>query len=149
MIRAALLIALATPALADEVRPKALQSLLDYHTAACTAQGGNLTVADDTLSQIFLLGPEDPAVILDSSKLSCSTSPAMFCADSIGCELNVFMGETQHSLIVQSWSPVPDDDRQLLQVTIAGELLNKPEPGTFLMTWDRATNGLIEFNQSN
>lgn len=149
MIRAALLLALTTPALADETRPLALQSLLDYHAAACTAQGGSLTIPQDAISQIFLLGPEDPTVILDSSKLSCSAAPAMFCADPIGCELNVFMGETQHSLIVQSWSPVADDDRQLLQVTIAGELLNKPEPGTFLMTWDRATNGLIEFNQSN
>lgn len=145
MIRAALLLALATPATAET--PAALQSLLDYHAAACTAQGGNLTIPDDAISQVFLLGPEDPAVILDSRKLSCSTAPAMFCADPIGCELNVFMGETQHSLIVQSWSPVPDDDRQLLQVTIAGELLNKPEPGTFLMTWDRATNALIEIDQ--
>ena len=149
VIRAALLLTLATPALADETRPRALQSLLDYHAAACTAQGGSLTIPQDAISQVFLLGPEDPTVILDSSKLSCSAAPAMFCADPIGCELNVFMGETQHSLIVQNWSTVLDDDRQLLQVTIAGELLNKPEPGTFLMTWDRVTNGLIEFNQSN
>lgn len=71
----------------------------------------------------------------------------MFCADSIGCELNVFVGEAQHSLIVQGWSLVPDDDRQFLQVTIAGALLNKPEPGTFLMTWDETRNSLIEINQ--
>ena len=147
MIRAAFLLTLATPALADEPRPQALQSLLDYHVAACTAQGGSLTIADDAISRVFLLGPEDPAVILDSSKLSCSTAPAMFCADPVGCELNVFMDGVQHSLIVQIWSPVPDDDRQLLQVTIAGELLNKPEPGTFLMTWDTATNALIEVDR--
>lgn len=149
MIRAALLLAFATPALADEARPQALQTLLDYHAAACTAQGGSLTIPEDAVSQVFLLGPEDPAMVLDSSKLSCSTAPAMFCADPIGCELNVFMDGAQHSLIVQSWSPVPDDDRQLLQVTIAGELLNKPEPGTFRMTWDRATKALIEINQPN
>lgn len=147
MIRVAVLLALATPSLADEARPLALQALLDYHAAACTAQGGSLTIADDALSQIFLSGPEDPAVILDSGKLSCSTAPAMFCAAPIGCEINVFMGEAQHSLIVQRWSPVADEDRQLLQVTIAGELLNKPEPGTFLMTWDPATNALVEIDQ--
>lgn len=144
VIRAVLLLALATPAAAET--PAALQSLLDYHSAACTAQGGRLTIPDDAVSEAHLLGPEDPILILDSSKLSCSAAPAMFCAASIGCELNVFRGEAQHSLIVLDWSLVSADDRQLLQVTIAGELLNKPEPGTYRMTWDPATNALSESN---
>ncbi|MFN3994711.1 MAG: hypothetical protein ACK4IU_17605 [Tabrizicola flagellatus] len=142
MIRSVLLLlALATPAVAQD-RPQALAGLLDYHQAACAAQGGTLTVPGDAVTRAFLLGPEDPALILDSRKLSCSTAPAMFCADTIGCEINVFQDGAQHSLVVQEWSLVPDDDRQLLQVTIAGELLNRPEPGIFRMTWDPAANSL-------
>ena len=147
MIRAAVLLALATPVFAQD-RPQALQALLDYHQTACTAQGGALTVPDDAVTPAFLFGPEDPAVLLDSRKLACSTAPAMFCADTIGCELNVFVGDAQHSLIAQDWSLVPDDDRQLLQVTIAGELINRPKPGTFRMTWDPATKALITIPDS-
>ena len=142
MIRLALLLALTTPATAED-RPVALQSLLDYHQTACTAQGGALTIPEDAVIPAFLVGPDSPAMILDSRKLTCSTAPTMFCGDGIGCELNVFMGEAQHSLVVLDWSLVPDDDRQLLQVTIAGELINKPEPGTFRMTWDSATSSLV------
>lgn len=148
MIRAAFLMAMAaTPALSQE-RPQALQALLDYHAAACTAQGGSLSTADDAISRAILVDPEDPAFILDSSRLSCSTAPAMFCADSIGCEINVFQDEAQHSLIVQNWSLVQDDDRQLLQVTIAGALINQPKPGTFRMAWDPMTKSLVTLPQS-
>lgn len=147
MIRAALLLALATPAAAQD-RPEALQALLDYHQAACTAQSGTLTVPEDAVSPAYLQGPEDPALILDSGRLTCSTAPAMFVADGIGREINVFVGEAQHSLVVLDWSFVPDDDRQLLQVTIAGELLNKPEPGTYRMTWDQTTASLATIPDS-
>ncbi len=146
-VRAALLLALASPAVAQD-RPQALQSLLDYHQAACSAQGGTLSLADDAVLPAFLFGPEDPASILDSGKLSCSTAPRMFTAEGIGREINVFVGEAQHSLVVLDWSLIPDDDRQLLQVTIAGELLNRPEPGTFRMTWDPATQSLTTIPES-
>jgi hypothetical protein len=142
MIRVALLLALATPAAAQD-RPEALRALIDYHTAACTAQGGTLTVPDDAVSQAVLTESEDPAFILDSARLSCSSAPAMFCAEGIGCELNVFQSGAQHSLIVLAWSLVNDEDRQLLQVTISGELLNKPEPGTYQMAWDETTKALV------
>lgn len=147
MIRAALCLALAVPAAAQD-RPKALLALLDYHQAACTAQGGALTIPDDAVAPAFLMGPEDPALILDSGKLACSTAPTMFTAEGIGREINVFQGEAQHSLVVLDWSLVPDDDRQLLQVTIAGELLNKPEPGTYRMTWDPQANSLATIPES-
>jgi hypothetical protein len=147
MIRAALLLVLAAPA-AAQGRPEALQGLLDYHQAACTAQNGTLTVPDDAITQAFLLGPEDPALILDSRKLTCSTAPGMFGAEGIGHEINVFQDGAQHSLIVLDWSLLPDDDRQLLQVTIAGELINRPEPGTFRMTWDPTTKALIMIPES-
>lgn len=147
MIRAALLLALATPAAAQD-RPQALQALLDYHQSACTAQGGTLTIPEDAVSPAYLLGPEDPALILDSGRLTCSTAPRMFAAEGIGRELNVFQGEAQHSLIVLDWSLVPDDDRQLLQVSIAGELLNQPDPGTYRMTWDPATASLVTLPES-
>jgi hypothetical protein len=142
MIRLTVVLALATPALAQD-HPQALRSLLAYHTSACTAQDGALSVPDDAITPAYLFGPESPAVILDSAKLTCSTAPAMFCNDGIGCEINVFAGDQQHSLVVLDWSLVPDDDRQLLQVTIAGELINKPEPGTFRMTWDSTAGSLI------
>jgi hypothetical protein len=142
VIRLALaLAAFAGPALAET--PQALTALLDYHQAACTAQGGTLTVPEDAIARAFLSGPESPALMLDSRKLTCSTAPAMFCGDGIGCELNVFVGDAQHSLVLLDWSLVPDDDRDLLQVTIAGELINKPAPGTFQMTWDSATASLV------
>lgn len=133
---------LVTPATVQD-RPAALQALLAYHQSACTAQGGRLTVPGDAVAEAFLLGPDEPALILDSRKLSCSTAPAMLCADTIGCGINVFMGEAQHSLVVQDWLLVAGDDRQLLSVTIAGELLNQPDPGTFRMTWDPATSALV------
>lgn len=147
MIRAALLLALATPAAAQD-RPQALQALLTYHQSACAAQGGTLTVPGDAVAPAFLLGPEDPALILDSGKLTCSTAPTMFGAEGIGREINVFQDGVQHSLVVLDWSLVPDDDRQLLQVTIAGELINRPEPGTFRMTWDPTTMALITIPES-
>lgn len=142
MIRAALIFALASPAAAQD-RPAALRALLDYHQAACTAQGGTLTIPDDAVSQAFLLGPEDPALILDSGKLTCSAAANMFAADGVGREINVFQDGAQHSLIVLDWSLVPDDDRQLLQVTIAGELINKPTAATFRATWDLGTRSLV------
>ena len=147
VIRAALLFAFATPATAGT--PVALQSLLNYHQAACTAQGGALTVPEDAVSEAHFLDAGAPALILDSGKLTCSTAPAMFCADGIGCELNVFQGEAQHSLIVLDWSLVPAGDRQLLQVTISGTLLNRPDPGTFRMTWDKAKAALMEIDQQD
>jgi hypothetical protein len=147
MIRAALLLALVSPAAAQD-RPQALEALLGYHREACAAQGGTLSVPDDTISPAFLFGPEDPALILDSGKLGCSTAPRMFTADGIGREINVFVGDAQHSLVVLDWTLIPDDDRQLLQVTIAGELLNTPEPGTFRMTWDPATKSLATIPES-
>jgi hypothetical protein len=147
VIRAVLLLALANPAAAQD-RPQALQALLDYHQTACSAQGGTLTVPADAVSQAFLLGPEDPAVLLDSGKLTCSTASNMFAADGIGREINVFQDGAQHSLVVLDWTLLPDDDRQLLQVTIAGELINRPKPGTFRMTWDRTTASLVTIPES-
>lgn len=144
MIRVAFALAVAaSPALAETPYPPALSALLAYHAAACTAQGGSLTTPPDAVTSAHLLGPEEPALILDSRKLSCSAAPAMFCGEGIGCELNVFVGEAQHSLVVLGWSLEADDDRQLLVVTIAGELLNKPEPTTHRMTWDNATAALV------
>lgn len=141
MIRQALaLVLLAAPAAADPT--SGVEALLAYHRSACSAQGGTLTVPDAAIRPAYLNGPEDPAKIVDSGKLACSTAPAMFCGDGIGCELNVFVGDAQHSLVVLDWSVIPDDDRELLQVTIAGELLDKPEPGTFRMTWDSAAGAL-------
>jgi hypothetical protein len=141
MIRIALLFVLAAPAAADPVT--SADKLLAYHRSACAAQGGTLTMSDAARRPAFLSGPEDPSLLIDTSKLACSTAPAMFCGEGVGCELNVFVGDAQHSLIVLDWSLVPDDDRQLLQVTIAGELINKPEPGIFRMTWDRASASLV------
>lgn len=147
MIRAVLLLALATPAGAQD-QQQALQTLLDYHRSACTAQRGTLTVAEDAVTPAFLVGPEDLALILDSAKLACSTAPNMFTADGIGREINTFQDGVQHSLVVLDWSLLPGDDRQLLQVTIAGELLNKPEPGTYRMTWDTQTKSLVTIPES-
>lgn len=142
MIRLCLAIALtAAPAAADPLT--GVEGLLAYHRSACSAQGGTLSVPDAAVRPAFLSGPEDPAMIVDSSKLLCSTAPAMFCGVGVGCELNVFVGDAQHSLVVLDWSLVPDDDRQLLQVTIAGELISRLEPGTFRMTWDSATASLM------
>lgn len=142
MIRLSLLLALATtPAGADPL--STAKAVLDYHRSACAAQGGTLAVPDAALVPVYFFGPGEPSLLLDSSRLACSTAPAMFCGEGVGCELNVFVGDAQHSLIVLDWSLVPDDDRQLLRVAIAGELLNKPEPGTFRMTWDQATASLL------
>ncbi len=142
MIRLSLLLLLAAaPVAADPIT--SADKLLAYHRSACSAQGGTLTIPDAARRPAFLSGPEDPSILLDTSKLSCSTAPAMFCGEGVGCELNVFVGDAQHSLVVLDWSLVPDDDRQLLQVTIAGELINQPEPGIFRMTWDNETNGLV------
>ena len=75
-------------------------------------------------------------MLLDSGKLSCPAAPFMFCGDGVGCELNVFIGEDQHSLVVLDWSLEGDDDRQLLVVTISGILLRKTGDFTYRMTWD-------------
>lgn len=144
MIRSAALLALiATPSQAQNFWPQSLQDLIAYHSQACKLQGGTLSVPPEAVSQAFLFGPEDPAMVFDSSLISCSAAPEMFQAEGIGHELNVFVGEVQHSLVVLDWSLAMDDDRQLLQVTIAGELIGMPEPRTFLMTWDRATASLV------
>ena len=143
MIRLAVAMILAgAPALAETPRPQALQSLLDYHAAACSAQSGTLTTPAEAVTEAYFFGPGEAALILDSSRLSCSTAPAMFCGDGLGCELNVFVGDVQHSLVVLNWSLENDDDRQLLVVTIAAELLQRTEDLTTRMTWDPATNAL-------
>ena len=143
MIRLLVALILAgAPALAETPRPQALQSLLDYHAAACSAQNGTLTTPAEAVTEAYLFGPGDAALILDSSRLSCSTAPAMFCNEGIGCELNVFVGEDQHSLVVLNWSLENDDDRQLLVVTIAAELLQRTEDLTTRMTWDSAAKAL-------
>jgi hypothetical protein len=147
MIRLALLALLATPASADQ--PLALQQLLDYHAAACAGQDGTLTIDPAAISQAFLNGPETPATLLDSSKLSCSGAPTMFCGDGVGCELNVFVGEAQHSLIVIDWTIVPDDDRQLLQITVAAELVNRPQDLIARMTWDSEAGALVTVDPPN
>ena len=142
MIRPALLVALLASPVAAET-PVEVQPLIDYHTQACQAQGGTLTVGEGAIVPVYFFGPEDPALMLDSSKLSCSTAPNMFCGEGIGCELNLFVGVDRHTLIVLAWELVPDDDRELLQVTIAGELINKPTAETFRATWDRDTRSLV------
>jgi hypothetical protein len=141
MIRAAVLALIAAPAFADQ--PLALQNLLDYHTTACTAQSGVLTIGPDAIVQAALNGPEAPAYLLDSRKLACSGASAMFCGDGVGCELNVFVGEAQHSLVVLDWALIPDADRQLLQVTIAAELVNRPKDLIARMAWDNSTGSLV------
>lgn len=147
MIRLALLALIAGPACADQ--PDALQQLLDYHALACSGQGGTLTIGPDAVIKAYLNGPEAPAWLLDSRKLSCSTAPGMFCGDGVGCELNVFVDGAQHSLVVLDWSLVPDDDRDLLQVTIAAALLNRPQDLTTRMAWDSAVGALTEVNPAN
>ena len=148
MIRIAAVLALvASPALADQ--PPGLQQLLDYHSLACSGQGGDLTVGPDAVVEAWLNGPETPAWMLDSSKLMCSSAPTMFCGDGVGCELNVFVGDSQHSLIVLDWSLVPDDDRQLLQVTIAAALVRRAQDLTTRMTWDSAAGALVTIDPVN
>jgi hypothetical protein len=149
-VRRISLLALATlpfvslsPAPAQAESPAALQQLLDYHAAACAGQGGTLSIGPDAISQAFLNGPENPAALLDSSQLICTGAPTMFCGEGVGCELNVFVGDAQHSLIVLDWTLVPDDDRQLLQVTIAAALVRRPNDLTTLMTWDSAAGALV------
>lgn len=127
---------------AEAPRPQALQALLSYHETACAAQAGTLAVPAETIVEMRLNGDDTPDLLLDSRKLSCSTAPSMFCGEGVGCELNVFVGEAQHSLVVLDWSIVEEGGRQALQVTISGELLNKPEAQTFRATWDDATNAL-------
>lgn len=141
MIRATVLLAtLVSPATAEV--PALVQPLIDYHAQACQAQGGTLTVGPKAVVPVHFFGPEDPALMLDSRQLGCSTSQTLFCAEGIGCELTLFVGTARHGLIALDWALVPDDDRQLLQVTIAGELLNKPEAQTFLATWNIDTGSL-------
>ena len=117
--------------------------MIDYHAQACQAQGGTLTVGPDAVVPVHFFGPDDPALMLDARQLVCSTNPSLFCADGIGCELTLVVGDARHGLIALDWALVPDDDRQLLQVTIAGELLNKPTAETFRATWDLATGTLV------
>jgi len=132
------------PAFAETTQVAEVAALIDYHRAACSAQGGELDVAPDVVVEAHLFGPEDPAYILDSSKLSCSAAPTMFCGEGVGCEINVFVGPAQHSLIVLNWSLVPDDDRQLLEVTIAAALVRRAQDLTTRMTWDSTTSALVE-----
>ena len=144
MIRfAPILAVLAVPALAETPYPPALQGLLDYHWSACTGQGGTLTIGPDAVQEAHLSGGDTPDLLLDSARLSCSTAPHMFCADGIGCELTVFVGQNELSLVVLDWSLEPDDDRQVLVVTKAGQLMNLPEDATFRLVWDSAAESLV------
>jgi hypothetical protein len=77
-----------------------LQTLLNYHTTACELTGGTLTIGQNAVVAANLDGDATPDDMLDSSALSCSTAPAMFCGEGIGCELNIFVGDAQHSLVI-------------------------------------------------
>lgn len=153
MRTALLLFLLSTPALAQDgppkvarivtVAPAVVQPLIDDQARSCRAQGGTLTVDDTAVVPVYFFGPEDPAYMLDGRQLSCSTAPHLFCGEGIGCELTLIVGADRHGLIVLAWDLVPDDDRQRLQVTIAGELINKPTAETFQVTWDLGTRSLV------
>jgi hypothetical protein len=144
MIRTALLVALASsPAMAEgPARPASLQGLLAYHQTTCATQGGTLTIAEDAVTETKLNGDGQTDFILDSSKLACSGSPAMFCVAETGCELNVFVGEAQHTIIVKSWSLKKAGDRQHLVATIDKDILNLPLDLTSEMSWDDANAAL-------
>ncbi|TAG30999.1 MAG: hypothetical protein EAZ40_00930 [Rhodobacterales bacterium] len=122
--------------------PPALTALLDYHGTACGIQGGTLTTPAEAISTANLNGDGQTDYILDSSKLVCSTSPAMFCATDTGCELSLFVGNGQHTLIVKDWSLRDAGPVQHLVATIDGDLLNSPVDITSHMVWDDATAGL-------
>ena len=143
MIHAAtLLTILASPAASKT--PAVVQPVLDYHAQACQAQGGALVLGEDAVVKVrFRDDSGAPAYVLDTRRLACPTAPAMFCNEDIGCELVLSVGTARHGLIILDWALVPKDDQQLLQTTIAGELLNQPEAQTFLATWDSATQSLL------
>ncbi len=133
----------ATPALAEPPMPQALQGLIAYHTTACEIAGGTLTIGEDALVEADLNGDGQPDVMLDSSKLDCPAAPAMFCAEGTGCELSVFVGEDQHTLIVLDWAVQNGGDRQQLKATIAGHLLQRQKDVTAWMAWDDQTKSMI------
>jgi hypothetical protein len=122
--------------------PPALIGLLDYHATACGIHGGTLTTPPEAISTANLNGDGQTDYILDSSKLVCSTSPAMFCADGTGCELSLFVGTGQHTLIVKEWSLRDAGPVQHLVATIDGDLLQSPVDITSHLTWDDAAGGL-------
>ncbi len=143
MIRDAFLLMLAAaPAQADDY-PAALTSLLVYHNTACAIQGGTLTTPPDAISTADLNGDGQIDHILDSRRLVCSTNAAMFCAAETGCELGLFVGTGQHTLIVKEWSLIDVGPRQHLVATIDGDLLQSPVDITSHLTWDDTTAGLI------
>jgi hypothetical protein len=132
----------ATPAFAETQRPETLQALLDYHTTACEIMGGSLTIGATALTEAELNGDGQPDVLLDSRQLDCSASPAMFCVAETGCELNIFVGAEQHTIIALDWVLEDAGDRQYLVATIKGHLLQRPDDVTARMTWDDAAKGL-------
>lgn len=131
-----------TPAFGEAQRPATLQALLDYHTTACEIMGGTLTIGATALTKAELNGDGQPDVLLDSRQLDCSASPAMFCVAETGCELNVFVGEEQHTIIAMNWRLEDAGDRQYLVATIKGHLLQRPDDVTARMTWDDTEKGL-------
>ncbi|MBN8630543.1 MAG: hypothetical protein J0L76_06775 [Rhodobacterales bacterium] len=142
MIRPIAVLALtALPALADESPAAAVKMVLDYHQSACAAQGGTLTIAEDAVVEAELSGDGQPDLLLDGSKLSCSTAPAMFCGEGAGCELTAFVGTVRHPTIVLDWRLEQAGDRQDLIITTAGFLLNKPDDMTSRLRWDTAIAG--------
>lgn len=142
MIRATLLLALATTSARAEDLPASLTGLLDYHAAACSIQGGTLTMGPNAVWTTDLNGDGAADFILDSGKLTCSTLAAMFCTDETGCELNIFVGEAQHTFIVKEWSLRPVGDIQHIVATIDGDLLQSPVDVTSHLMWDNASKGL-------
>ncbi|NJS40167.1 MAG: hypothetical protein HC783_15430 [Rhodobacteraceae bacterium] len=122
--------------------PPALTALLDYHGTACSIQGGTLTTPPQAISTANLNGDGQTDYILDSSKLVCSTRPAMFCAADTGCEISLFVGTGQHTLIVKDWSLRDAGPVQHLVATIDGDLLNSPVDITSHMVWDDVAAGL-------
>jgi hypothetical protein len=122
--------------------PPALTALLEYHSTACGIQGGTLTTPAEAISTANLNGDGQTDYILDSSKLVCSTRPAMFCAADAGCEISLFVGTGQHTLIVKEWSLRDAGPVQHLVATIDGDLLNSPVDITSHLVWDDVAAGL-------
>jgi hypothetical protein len=137
------MLAAALPAAAQPALPPEVQALLDYHTAACTAAGGTLSLSADPVTRVDLNGDGAEDYAFYSRNLTCSTNPLMFCSD-LGCELNVFVDGHQHSLVVLDWRLITDKGRNALRITRSALVANTAQDQTAVLVWSDQAQALVE-----
>jgi hypothetical protein len=137
-----LLTLFAQTAMANTLPPQ-VQAYVDYLAQSCDVMDGEFTSGDGLITRADLDQDGSDDVIVDGTYATCSSSPTLYCAEDVGCEVVTFVGEARHGLIVLDWELADINGQTGLRVKQSGLLLNLPQDKVSDLIWDAATSAYI------